>query len=202
MNGVPENQMFDFAPNASQPILTKKEKLRIYNQTQRRREREKRAMDPEYRERKNLAERLRSIRRRSEPGAKEKSTDYARRYRTAHPEYAEKRLSRNLTPEKLKETRLIARTYQKMRREKTPEAKEKIEQRRKEYRASNPDRRIAWQKVSNSVAYERLHSPPECQSCGSKVRLHAHHPDYSKPLEVKWLCPLCHFAVHRGEIAA
>lgn len=28
--------------------------------------------------------------------------------------------------------------------------------------------------------------------------LHAHHDDYSKPLEIQWLCTGCHGAVHSG----
>ena len=34
-----------------------------------------------------------------------------------------------------------------------------------------------------------------CQTCGNK-KAHAHHPNYSKPLEVVWLCPLHHKAAH------
>jgi hypothetical protein len=35
--------------------------------------------------------------------------------------------------------------------------------------------------------------PTGCQNCGSSVvRLDAHHPDYSKPIEVTWLCRKCH----------
>ena len=43
--------------------------------------------------------------------------------------------------------------------------------------------------------------PCECilswngQACGS-VPTHAHHEDYSKPLEVVWLCPYCHAGRH------
>ena len=181
MSGTQENQMFGFVQNASQLILTKEEHRKFL-------------------------ERQRSKLKRSKPGAKEKATAYARRYRAAHPEYLKNRLACNLTPEKLERSRFLARKYQKTRCAKgiehSAKVKEKIEKRRKEYRASNPDRRIAWQKVSNSVAYERLHSPLFCQHCGNNVRLHAHHLDYSKPLEVKWLCPLCHCAIHRGEIAA
>lgn len=28
--------------------------------------------------------------------------------------------------------------------------------------------------------------------------MQGHHPDYSKPLEVEWLCPRCHGARHVG----
>lgn len=34
-----------------------------------------------------------------------------------------------------------------------------------------------------------------CEVCGKKA--HAHHTDYSKPAEVKWLCPVHHGVEHR-----
>jgi len=38
-----------------------------------------------------------------------------------------------------------------------------------------------------------------CFKCGIKSkRLDAHHPDYSKPLEVVWLCKKCHSAIHNS----
>ncbi len=37
---------------------------------------------------------------------------------------------------------------------------------------------------------------PACQACGSKVYIHAHHPDYSKPLQILWVCASCHKKLH------
>jgi hypothetical protein len=37
-----------------------------------------------------------------------------------------------------------------------------------------------------------------CERCGSMLS-QMHHDDYSKPLEVTWLCRACHLALHREE---
>lgn len=38
----------------------------------------------------------------------------------------------------------------------------------------------------------------DCVSCGS-AQSQMHHSDYSKPLQVVWLCRPCHLALHRQE---
>ena len=41
--------------------------------------------------------------------------------------------------------------------------------------------------------------PTECEICKwSKTRLSGHHQDYSKPLEVIWVCGSCHKKIHQG----
>ena len=50
--------------------------------------------------------------------------------------------------------------------------------------------------VNNAVRDGRLKKRP-CEACGSTTRINAHHPDYSKPLEVVWLCSICHAATHK-----
>lgn len=76
----------------------------------------------------------------------------------------------------------------------------------KRHRANNPEqyhvkdkiqrlRHIEATKAVNAVNND-LKSPngvlvrQPCEVCGSKAQ--AHHNDYSKPLEVRWLCPLHH----------
>jgi hypothetical protein len=61
----------------------------------------------------------------------------------------------------------------------------------REYRRKNREK----QKAHTLVAYH-LESPGSCELCGEETRLHAHHRDYSKPLDVTWLCPACHQNIH------
>lgn len=42
-----------------------------------------------------------------------------------------------------------------------------------------------------------LSRPSACERCGRDTKPHAHHADYSRPLDVQWLCPLCHGHAHR-----
>jgi len=55
----------------------------------------------------------------------------------------------------------------------------------------------AVRKIANEIKQGRLIRPKECSECGREHRrIHGHHEDYEKPLEVIWLCPPCHFARH------
>ncbi len=78
-------------------------------------------------------------------------------------------------------------------REKRPERKaQKLDAMRK-HRANNPLKYKARTAVSNALRDKRLFRQP-CEVCGNE-RVQAHHDDYSKPLEVKWLC----FEHHRED---
>lgn len=64
-----------------------------------------------------------------------------------------------------------------------------------EYRKRNPIKSKAHAKVSRAVRSGNLHRQT-CEACGSK-ETHAHHDDYSKPLNIRWLCPSCHSKWHK-----
>lgn len=58
-------------------------------------------------------------------------------------------------------------------------------------------------RLSSAVANGRLVRASACSDCSRdeipgdhKTRLHGHHPDYSKPLDVVWVCPKCHAKRH------
>lgn len=63
------------------------------------------------------------------------------------------------------------------------------------WRANNREKLLAQGKTRRAVKYGRLIKLP-CEVCGN-VQSEAHHPDYSKPLDVRWLCTLHHKNEHR-----
>lgn len=50
--------------------------------------------------------------------------------------------------------------------------------------------------VHRAVERGVLVRPTSCEKCGRAVSLHAHHEDYTKPLDVQWLCRSCHLRRH------
>jgi hypothetical protein len=44
----------------------------------------------------------------------------------------------------------------------------------------------------------KLYYDTACSICGSTKKLHRHHQDYTKPLEVQIFCPSCHSKVHKS----
>ena len=63
----------------------------------------------------------------------------------------------------------------------------------KEYERMYPERKKAVTAVNNAVRDGRIKRHP-CWVCGDKAV--AHHPDYSRPLDVVWLCQPHHKAAH------
>jgi hypothetical protein len=87
------------------------------------------------------------------------------------------------------------------RKKRAREPGRKREERRRE-RREQPEKYSARQAVRWALKTGRLVRPDSCEECGKDCTPHAHHPDYSRKLDVCWLCPLCHKAEHRKEAAA
>jgi hypothetical protein len=68
---------------------------------------------------------------------------------------------------------------------------------RREYsNRQDPVKRAAWTAVSNAVRDGKL-TPQPCEVCGEEAQ--AHHEDYAKPLDVRWLC-FVHHREHHGQV--
>jgi hypothetical protein len=67
------------------------------------------------------------------------------------------------------------------------------------YRAKYPEKIIAKRRLRSAIEAGKIVRPSQCGQCGKPGRVHGHHHDYTKPLEVKWLCALCHAWEHKGK---
>jgi hypothetical protein len=76
-------------------------------------------------------------------------------------------------------------------RSQTSQRKEYLSQASRKHRERNPERYKARTAVSNALRDGRLIKEP-CFYCNGTERVQAHHHDYSKPLDVKWVCFKCH----------
>lgn len=85
-------------------------------------------------------------------------------------------------------------------RNKRPERKAKQAEYLKRRRLREPEKDKARRRVAYAVQTGQIKRMP-CESCGS-MRVQAHHYDYSKPLDIKWLCFTCHRAEHGQEVTS
>lgn len=107
--------------------------------------------------------------------------------------------------QKFKQERIKkAREYRENNREKVREQrrrykrnnKEYIKQKTYEYIARYPEKKNAVQAVNNAIMYGKMTKPKICSKCLLEGHIEGHHTDYSKPLEVIWLCRECHNKEH------
>ena len=62
------------------------------------------------------------------------------------------------------------------------------------------NRSSVYRSVRSAIASGELVRPKSCEICGEspppakdgRSQIHAHHEDYSRPLDVKWICAMCH----------
>lgn len=77
---------------------------------------------------------------------------------------------------------------------------EKEKENRTRWRDANRDKMHAHAVLQWAVFKGRVVKPESCESCSRSGDLEAHHADYTKPLDVEWLCLVCHGETrHVGE---
>lgn len=72
-------------------------------------------------------------------------------------------------------------------------------------REKYPEKTAAQKTLNEAVRSGRIVRPEACEECGQtpprnrlgRSSIQGHHDDYSKPLEVRWLCQPCHNRHHR-----
>lgn len=66
-------------------------------------------------------------------------------------------------------------------------------QRTQEYHKKHPERNRAHCIVRDALKKGIIVRPKKCSECPREnLRIQAHHEDYSKPLDIEWLCAQCH----------
>lgn len=81
--------------------------------------------------------------------------------------------------------------------ESTTDGKDALKKAKSKWLESNQIKRATQIIVGNAVRDGKLIKPLNCIECGSTGRIHGHHCDYAKPLDVMWLCPACHMKWHK-----
>ena len=84
-------------------------------------------------------------------------------------------------------------------RAKTERRKEDIASRQRQKRQKHPEKYLARQTAARAVASGRIEIQP-CEKCRARKDLQMHHDDYTKPLDVRWLCFNCHRILHGQEV--
>ncbi len=62
-----------------------------------------------------------------------------------------------------------------------------------------PEKEACRDKLKKAVKSGKIQRPTICTDCNETKPLFAHHEDYSKPLDVIWLCRPCHRKRHGGQ---
>lgn len=66
----------------------------------------------------------------------------------------------------------------------------------REWRKKYPNKYRAHNLINNAIRSGNL-VKKSCAECDSELPAHAHHDDYSEPLNIRWLCPACHKQWHK-----
>lgn len=95
-------------------------------------------------------------------------------------------------PERVKARKELAERWKK-----DPKLRKRTNELKKIWQEKNLVKRAAHVIAGNAIKYGKL-IPEPCEVCG-KEKVDAHHDDYEKPLDVRWLCRKHHNEHHKNE---
>lgn len=81
-------------------------------------------------------------------------------------------------------------------RAKTPERKKMFIEKTRRMRREKKGLMKSHNAVIRAIAKGALVRPSICSRCPATENIQAHHDDHEKPLDVMWLCPICHAQRH------
>ncbi len=122
---------------------------------------------------------------------RQKRTENSRKYRENNLDKS-REYQRNYYLENAEKMRLQA-----LENSKKPSHKETRNKRLRENKKESDLPKIRARKILQAaVRVGYIKRPDKCSKCLKKCKPHGHHEDYNKPLEIRWLCKVCHNHVH------
>lgn len=64
-------------------------------------------------------------------------------------------------------------------------------------RKTHDQKFLARQIVQLALKGKMIFKPSKCTRCVNTQKIEAHHEDYSKPLDILWVCFTCHRLIHK-----
>lgn len=132
---------------------------------------------------------------------REKCADKLRRWREKNPnknkEYSttyreknnDKIVARRRRPEAREKMKILVKKWQE-------KNKERVNENLRRWKKDNRFTENARSLVAKAIRRGKIIRPHKCSQCKKECIPDGHHTDYSKPLEVIWLCKICHMKGH------
>lgn len=77
----------------------------------------------------------------------------------------------------------------------------KIQKQKREWEIKNKEKKKAHSAVARALMTGKITRPNKCEICKCNDKeIEAHHYDYTKPLNVQWLCIECHNKQHKKDL--
>lgn len=134
----------------------------------------------------------------------ERFREYRKRWREAHPTYGEEwyLANRELMLIKGRHWREQNPDYHRQYGKEYYQANsEAIKSSMIEWADDNPEKVVAQNALKVQIRNGSIIRPELCSACGNTGVMAGHHKDYTKPLEIIWLCRSCHKRVHAGTLS-